>query len=255
MIPRKLDAFLLLLFVGVTAALSGRPTSWRTYNADQYALFHRSLRERFGDRSAHRLIPLSHDILRPRPENHDEKKNAPRESPDTVMIEVCNQDDDGLPCSCSSDEGFLIDCKNEKLKTAYIKPKFDSDDGSKKVKVERVNLEGNTITELYKGHIVPGHEDTLKELNLENNRIDYIEDGAFSGMNELVTLDLTGNRLSIITRKLFSGGEGLEWKLKNLYLDDNELTTIEDYAFKDLSMIEKIVLDNNIGLNLTNNTF
>uniref|UniRef100_A0A914VXD1 Uncharacterized protein n=1 Tax=Plectus sambesii TaxID=2011161 RepID=A0A914VXD1_9BILA len=255
MISRKLDTFVLFLLVGVTAALSGRPTSWRTYNADQYALFHRTLRERFGDRSAHRLIPLSHDILRPRPENHDENRNRPREGSDKDIFDVCSENASGLPCSCSPNEGFSIDCKGENLKTANIRPMYDSQNGGKKVKVERVNLEGNTITELYKGHIVPGHEDTLTELNLENNRIDYIEDGAFSKMISLVTLDLTGNRLTSISHKLWAGGEGLEWKLKNLYLDDNGLTTIEDYAFKDLSMIEKIVLDNNIGLNLTNNTF
>lgn len=74
-------------------------------------------------------------------------------------------------------------------------------------------------------------------------------------MSELVTLDLSYNRLGHLPRKIFGGGQGLEWKLKNLYLDNNQLEKIEDHAFEDLTFLEKIVLDENHGLNLTDNTF
>lgn len=167
-------------------------------------------------------------------------------------VDVCENNDDGLPCSCDLRTG-TIDCAKENTGTANIKPQFDSHHSKRThSKVKRVLLSNNKITALYKGKLVAGHESTVEELDLSNNDITYIEPGVFDKFTNLRMLDLSGNNIDRIAKGVFSSK--LSYKLKVLKLDENRIAKL-DREFEHLHQLEHLTLDDNPTVSFTEHTF
>lgn len=81
----------------------------------------------------------------------------------------------------------------------------------------------------------------LQKLDLQNNRIAIIEEGAFAANTELEILDLSLNQLEVVTSEIFRGLN----KLERLKLNDNRIQTLEQGAFRDLSALKKLELSDN----------
>ena len=82
----------------------------------------------------------------------------------------------------------------------------------------------------------------LKMLDLANNKIKIIEDGAFAGLNNLYGLSLAGNQLTKLTNQTFSK---ISAGLNMLNVARNNLEVIERAAFQDMKELRALRLDNN----------
>lgn len=81
----------------------------------------------------------------------------------------------------------------------------------------------------------------LRELRLDTNAIETIDDFTFANLSSLTTLHLEFNKISVINRNTFSG----LFKLIRLTLDANDIHTIENGAFSDLKELRKLGLSEN----------
>ncbi len=81
----------------------------------------------------------------------------------------------------------------------------------------------------------------LQKLDLQNNYITTIEDGAFVHLSKLEVLDLSMNSLKTVGSRTFAGLESLV-KLK---LTDNNVRTVEAGAFEGLPRLSKLDLSSN----------
>jgi Leucine-rich repeat (LRR) protein len=77
-------------------------------------------------------------------------------------------------------------------------------------------------------------------LDLSGCNINNIEQGAFNSLNNLVSLKLSNNIIKKISSRMFSSPH-----LKVLYLDGNSLEDIENDAFVQLKMLQKLYLQHN----------
>lgn len=76
----------------------------------------------------------------------------------------------------------------------------------------------------------------LQKLDLQGNKIQLIESGAFRTVPKLEVLDLSRNRLSSLKKESLAGLVSL----RRLKLTDNNLQTIYENSFDDLKSIEKV---------------
>lgn len=86
-----------------------------------------------------------------------------------------------------------------------------------------------------------GQLQMLEELHLDDNSISTVgvEDGAFRAASNLKLLFIANNHLSSIPLGLPAG-------LKELRLDDNRIVMIDRNAFKNVSEIQRVILDGNL---------
>ncbi|XP_068188581.1 toll-like receptor 13 isoform X2 [Antennarius striatus] len=80
----------------------------------------------------------------------------------------------------------------------------------------------------------------LRFLQIQNNLISRVEDGAFSGLG-LIQLDMGSNRLSSLTDGMFQGLENLTY----LSLEKNVIAYISPLAFQPLISLEKLTMNYN----------
>lgn len=78
----------------------------------------------------------------------------------------------------------------------------------------------------------------LKALNLSNNQIATLADGAFTGLEQLTKLDLTFNRLAKLPARAFAPLSNL----KQLFLDSSRIEEIDVQAFVGLGNLETLYL-------------
>ena len=102
-----------------------------------------------------------------------------------------------------------------------------------------VHLQGNDITNVPAG--VFSNIDECKELNLNDNKISLIENGAFIGLNNLEILSLAGNLISQLPVGVFSPLT----QLTELSLNNNDLITIQYNTFPGLTNLEVLDLSAN----------
>lgn len=76
----------------------------------------------------------------------------------------------------------------------------------------------------------------LKKLDLQGNKIQHIEDGAFRNLPKLEVLDLSRNSLKNINKETLAGLVSL-YRLK---LADNNIQTVENGSFGELRSLEKV---------------
>ncbi|XP_009573783.1 PREDICTED: slit homolog 2 protein, partial [Fulmarus glacialis] len=81
----------------------------------------------------------------------------------------------------------------------------------------------------------------LRKINLSNNKITDIEEGAFDGASGVNELLLTSNRLESIRHKMFKGLESL----KTLMLRSNRVSCVGNDSFTGLSSVRLLSLYDN----------
>lgn len=90
----------------------------------------------------------------------------------------------------------------------------------------------------------------IEEINMEDNQLSHIDDGAFSGLDKLHILNLFGNYLTVLRAGTFTGAINL----RNLNCGFNAIETIEEGALN-LPKLEEILIFNNKIKHLSNTVF
>ncbi|XP_037636755.1 slit homolog 3 protein [Sebastes umbrosus] len=134
-------------------------------------------------------------------------------------------------CRC---EGTVVDCSNLKLtRVPPHVPEHTTD----------LRLNDNEIAVLEAAGTFKKLPN-LKKINLSNNKLRDIRDGAFDGAGGVLELLLTGNKLTGLQGKMFKGLIGL----KTLMLRSNQISCIDNSTFLGLSSVRLLSLyDNRIS--------
>eukprot|EP00099_Drosophila_melanogaster_P024797 NP_723576.1 uncharacterized protein Dmel_CG5096 [Drosophila melanogaster] len=163
---------------------------------------------------------------------------TPKEKIKVIDSKLCKK------CNCYIDTN-LLDC-SEKLQD-WLSAEDWEDLTNGNVVFKTINLEHNNLTSV---PILPKYD--VENLYLANNQIDSISVGAFQNLTELVTLDLSHNRLTskVLVPDVFKGPftvqdfESLE-NLKTLNLGYNDLHSLDADLFEHIPHIEELVLCSN----------
>ncbi|XP_032806650.1 slit homolog 2 protein-like isoform X1 [Petromyzon marinus] len=134
-------------------------------------------------------------------------------------------------CRC---EGTIVDCSSQRLsRIPEHLPQYTTE----------LRLNNNDITVLEATGIFKKLTQ-LRKINLSNNKIADVEEGAFEGAGSVGELLLTGNQLESVHGAMFRGLEGL----KTLMLRSNKLTCVGNGTFAGLGSVRLLSLyDNQIG--------
>ncbi|KAJ6659407.1 hypothetical protein lerEdw1_019139, partial [Lerista edwardsae] len=131
-------------------------------------------------------------------------------------------------CRC---EGTTVDCSNQKLnKIPDHIPQYTAE----------IRLNNNEFTVLEATGIFKKLPQ-LRKINLSNNKITDIEEGAFEGASGVNEVLLTSNRLENVRHKMFKGLESL----KTLMLRSNRISCVSNDSFTGLSSVRLLSLYDN----------
>ncbi|CAG5989155.1 unnamed protein product [Menidia menidia] len=134
-------------------------------------------------------------------------------------------------CRC---EGTVVDCSN--LKLTRVPPHIPEH-------TTDLRLNDNEIAILEATGSFKKLPN-LKKINLSNNKLRDIQEGAFDGAGGVLELLLTGNKLTGLQGRMFRGLTGL----KTLMLRSNQITCIDNSTFTGLSSVRLLSLyDNRIS--------
>uniref|UniRef100_A0AAX7UIW7 Slit homolog 3 (Drosophila) n=1 Tax=Astatotilapia calliptera TaxID=8154 RepID=A0AAX7UIW7_ASTCA len=134
-------------------------------------------------------------------------------------------------CRC---EGTVVDCSN--LKLTRIPPHIPEHTAD-------LRLNDNEIAVLEATGIFKKLPN-LRKINLSNNKLKDIREGAFDGAGGVLELLLTGNKLTGLQGRMFRGLSGL----KTLMLRSNQISCIDNSTFTGLSSVRLLSLyDNRIS--------
>ena len=139
-----------------------------------------------------------------------------------------------LNCSCSlgNYNEVISKCSNRSLTIAHV---------SYPPNVTHLSWAHNKLCNISKNSFA-GLADTLQDIHLNNNSLQYLEPGVFECLNKLVLLDLRHNLLQEIDDETFGGLTNLAL----LDLDYNMLKEIRPDGFKDLGNLKILFLDKNL---------
>uniref|UniRef100_A0A3Q2NS31 Slit homolog 1b (Drosophila) n=1 Tax=Fundulus heteroclitus TaxID=8078 RepID=A0A3Q2NS31_FUNHE len=131
-------------------------------------------------------------------------------------------------CRC---EANVVDCSNLRLTKfpEHLPPS-----------TEELRLNNNDLSILEATRAFKGLSH-LKKINLSNNKISEIEDGAFEGASSVVELHLTANHLESVRGSMFKGMEGL----RMLMLRNNRISCIHNSSFTGLTNVRLLSLYDN----------
>ncbi|TRY65093.1 hypothetical protein DNTS_026850 [Danionella cerebrum] len=134
-------------------------------------------------------------------------------------------------CRC---EGTVVDCSNLKLtKVPPHLPEHTTD-----LRLNDNELSVLEATGAFKK--LPN----LRKINLSNNKIREIREGAFDGAAGVLEILLTGNKLQSVNGRMFKGLTGL----KTLMLRSNQISCVDNATFTGLSSVRLLSLyDNRIS--------
>ncbi|XP_032769091.1 slit homolog 3 protein [Rattus rattus] len=131
-------------------------------------------------------------------------------------------------CRC---EGTIVDCSNQKLsRIPSHLPEYTTD----------LRLNDNDISVLEATGIFKKLPN-LRKINLSNNRIKEVREGAFDGAAGVQELMLTGNQLETMHGRMFRGLSGL----KTLMLRSNLISCVNNDTFSGLSSVRLLSLYDN----------
>uniref|UniRef100_A0AAY4ELC3 Slit homolog 3 (Drosophila) n=1 Tax=Denticeps clupeoides TaxID=299321 RepID=A0AAY4ELC3_9TELE len=134
-------------------------------------------------------------------------------------------------CRC---EGTVVDCSN--LKLTRIPPHIPEHTTDLRLNDNEISILETTGT--FKKLT------NLKKINLSNNKLRDIREGAFEGAGGVMELLLTGNKLQALHGRMFKGLTGL----KTLMLRSNQITCVDNSTFIGLSSVRLLSLfDNRIS--------
>uniref|UniRef100_A0A914XAG8 Adhesion G protein-coupled receptor A3 n=1 Tax=Plectus sambesii TaxID=2011161 RepID=A0A914XAG8_9BILA len=137
-------------------------------------------------------------------------------------------------CECPSE--WVVDCSNRSFSTLIDAARAGA--GSELFMAplvphtaKKLDLSGNHISQLDSNALAGlRNPEQLIELDLSNNRLTLIAPGAFRLLKNLQKLNLSNNRLHSLNRTVFSGLASLQ----SLILDDNPLAAFPDKTFASL---------------------
>lgn len=141
-------------------------------------------------------------------------------------------------CRC---EGTIVDCSNQKLaRIPSHLPEYTTD----------LRLNDNDISVLEATGIFKKLPN-LRKINLSNNRIKEVREGAFDGAAGVQELMLTGNQLETMHGRMFRGLSGL----KTLMLRSNLISCVSNDTFAGLSSVRLLSLYDNRITTITPGAF
>uniref|UniRef100_A0A3Q2XQI2 Slit homolog 1b (Drosophila) n=1 Tax=Hippocampus comes TaxID=109280 RepID=A0A3Q2XQI2_HIPCM len=131
-------------------------------------------------------------------------------------------------CRC---EANVVDCSNLKLTKfpQHLPPT-----------TEELRLNNNDLSLLEATSAFKGLSQ-LRKINLSNNKISEIEDGAFEGASAVAELHLTANHLQVVRGGMFRGMESL----RMLMLRNNKISCLHNGSFTGLSNVRLLSLYDN----------
>uniref|UniRef100_A0A8C6NKK2 Slit homolog 3 (Drosophila) n=1 Tax=Nothobranchius furzeri TaxID=105023 RepID=A0A8C6NKK2_NOTFU len=134
-------------------------------------------------------------------------------------------------CRC---EGTVVDCSN--LKLTRLPPHIPEHTTDLRLNDNEIAILEATGT--FKK--LPN----LRKINLSNNKLKDVREGAFDGASGVLELLLTGNKLTGLQGRMFKGLSGL----KTLMLRSNQISCIDNSTFTGLSSVRLLSLyDNRIA--------
>ena len=157
---------------------------------------------------------------------------------------VCNKKVKNPICNC---DGDVLNCEKYDLNgtDVYIRDKSFTP--------AVANFKNNRLKILRKKKILRGVDYEIIDLDFRNNLIEKIEDKAFDAFESLAKLRLSSNHLKTVSSGYLTKKVGES--LHQLFLAENEIKKIPASAFTNLVNLNKLVLDGNVGITITKNTF
>uniref|UniRef100_A0A8C8RRE4 Slit guidance ligand 3 n=1 Tax=Pelusios castaneus TaxID=367368 RepID=A0A8C8RRE4_9SAUR len=141
-------------------------------------------------------------------------------------------------CRC---EGTIVDCSNQKLtRLPSHLPEYATD----------LRLNDNDISVLEATGVFKKLPN-LRKINLNNNKIKEIREGAFDGAAGVQELMLTGNQLESVQGRMFKGLTGL----KTMMLRSNLISCVNNDTFAGLSSVRLLSLYDNRITTITPGAF
>uniref|UniRef100_A0A8C7HCU3 Slit homolog 1 protein n=1 Tax=Oncorhynchus kisutch TaxID=8019 RepID=A0A8C7HCU3_ONCKI len=158
---------------------------------------------------------------------------------DTRLNNECNSDPVCPPkCRCDSN---VVDCSNLRIKKI---PEHIP------ASTTELRLNNNEITTLEATGVFKALSQ-LNNINLSNNKITEIEDGAFEGAGSVNELHLSANQLDSVRSGMFKGLEGL----RMLMLRNNKIRCIHNNSFTGLHNVRLLSLYDNQLTTITPGAF
>ncbi|KAM9777323.1 SLIT and NTRK-like protein 3 [Neosynchiropus ocellatus] len=141
-----------------------------------------------------------------------------------------------ISCTCNlhiTDLGLTVNCKESKfVNVSQLTPR--------PLNGRKLYLSGNLIQRIYRTDF--WNFSSLDLLHLGNNRISYLQEGAFSSLSNLRSLYLNGNNLERLSPSMFLGLQNLRY----LYFEYNEIQEIQRGTFDSMPSLQLLFLNANL---------
>ncbi|XP_042534754.1 SLIT and NTRK-like protein 3 [Dipodomys spectabilis] len=148
-------------------------------------------------------------------------------------------------CTCNlhiNDLGLTVNCKERGFNNiSELLPR--------PLNAKKLYLSSNLIQKIYRSDF--WNFSSLDLLHLGNNRISYVQDGAFLNLPNLRSLFLNGNDLEKLTPGMFRGLQSLHY----LYFEFNVIREIQPAAFSLMPNLQLLFLNNNLLRTLPTDAF
>lgn len=148
-------------------------------------------------------------------------------------------------CSCSlhiNDLGLTVNCKEKGFHNiSELLPR--------PLNAKKLYLSGNLIQKIYRSDF--WNFSSLDLLHLGNNRISYVQEGAFINLPNLKSLYLNGNDIERLTPGMFRGLQSLNY----LYFEYNMIREIQPAAFSLMPNLKLLFLNDNLLRTLPTDAF
>ncbi len=102
----------------------------------------------------------------------------------------------------------------------------------------------NSIPNIPAGYF-HGNLTNLLNIRLKDNLISDLDDYVFAGATNVRQINLAHNNVSLIRRHTFSSPHGNLTNLVKIFLHNNVISDIQDYAFSNAPNVEEIHLNHN----------
>eukprot|EP00069_Balaena_mysticetus_P008318 bmy_19604T0 len=148
-------------------------------------------------------------------------------------------------CTCNlhiNDLGLTVNCKERGFNNiSELLPR--------PLNAKKLYLSSNLIQKIYRSDF--WNFSSLDLLHLGNNRISYVQDGAFINLPNLKSLFLNGNDIEKLTPGMFRGLQSLHY----LYFEFNVIREIQPAAFSLMPNLKLLFLNNNLLRTLPTDAF
>uniref|UniRef100_A0A668RVS3 LRRCT domain-containing protein n=1 Tax=Oreochromis aureus TaxID=47969 RepID=A0A668RVS3_OREAU len=148
-------------------------------------------------------------------------------------------------CICNlhiNDLGLTVNCKEKSFHNiSELLPR--------PLNAKKLYLSGNLIQKIYRSDF--WNFSSLDLLHLGNNRISYVQEGAFINLPNLKSLYLNGNDIERLTPGMFRGLHMLSY----LYFEYNVIREIQPHSFSLMPNLQLVFLNDNLLRSLPTDAF